>query len=218
VRVLGVDRSQGGWAVVALDDGDARVAAVSTIAELLDDPATVIAVDIPMGEVSPSGRRADGEARRFLPGRASTIFTPPLLAACAVESYDDARAISRSLTGGSVSRQAWGLRGGMLDARPHWCADPMRFRESHPECAFHAMSGAVVTTKKGTAEGTGDRLALLHDEGIDLGPTAGRRITTDVIDAAAIAWCALRIARGEAFSMPSPPERDAAGRPVAIWV
>ena len=56
-------------------------------------------------------------------------------------------------------------------------------------------------------------------EGIDLGATAGRRITTDVIDAAAVAWCALRIAGGgEAFSMPSPPERDAAGRPVAIWV
>jgi predicted RNase H-like nuclease len=218
VRVLGVDGCKGGWAVVALDDGTAHVEIVSTIADLLDDPATVIAVDIPMGEVSSSGRRAEIEARRFLPGRASTVFAPPLLAACAAESYDDARTITRSLTGASISRQAWGLRRGMLDARPHWCADPLRFRESHPECALRAMSGAVVTTKKGTAAGTEDRLALLHAQGIDLGAADDRRITTDVIDAAAIAWCARRVARGEAFSLPSPPERDADGRPVAIWV
>lgn len=216
--MLGVDGCRGGWAVVALEDGHVETLSVSTIAELLGDPATVIAVDIPMGEIGPSGRRAEVEARRYLPGRASTIFTPPLLAACAAPSYDEARAITRSITGASVSRQAWGLRRAMLDARPHWGVDPLRFHESHPECAFRAMAGEVLTTRKATVEGARERLALLRVQGIDLGPTHDRRLATDLIDAAAIAWSAQRVARGEAFSLPSPPEHDAQGRPVAIWV
>jgi predicted RNase H-like nuclease len=219
VRVLGVDGCKDGWAVVAIEDG--RVSdtlVVESIADLVDDPATVIAIDIPMGEVAPTGRRAEGEARRFLPGRASTIFTPPPLVACGATSYDEARAITRSIRGSSISHQAWGLRRAMLDARPHWCADPIRLRESHPECSFRAMAGKVVKTKKRTPAGAEDRTALLHSHGIELGALAERRWGTDVIDAAAIAWTADRIARGEGFSLPSPPERDADGRPVAIWV
>jgi predicted RNase H-like nuclease len=40
----------------------------------------------------------------------------------------------------------------------------------------------------------------------------------DVLDACACAVSALRMARGEAQSFPSPPGRDAHGVPVAIWV
>jgi predicted RNase H-like nuclease len=39
-----------------------------------------------------------------------------------------------------------------------------------------------------------------------------------VLDACACAVSALRIARGEAQSFPSPPGRDAHGVPVAIWI
>jgi predicted RNase H-like nuclease len=39
----------------------------------------------------------------------------------------------------------------------------------------------------------------------------------DVLDAAAAAWSAQRIARGEAKSLPSPPEEDERGREIAIW-
>ncbi|MGH9461043.1 MAG: DUF429 domain-containing protein [Vicinamibacteria bacterium] len=39
----------------------------------------------------------------------------------------------------------------------------------------------------------------------------------DVLDAAAASWSAARIARGEAASLPAPPERDANGYPMAIW-
>ncbi|MFI6764988.1 DUF429 domain-containing protein [Streptomyces sp. NPDC050355] len=50
----------------------------------------------------------------------------------------------------------------------------------------------------------------------DLGD-AGRTPPDDVLDAAAAAWTAHRIACGRARSVPNPPERDAGGRPVAIW-
>jgi predicted RNase H-like nuclease len=39
----------------------------------------------------------------------------------------------------------------------------------------------------------------------------------DILDAAAVAWTATRIASGRAASLPSPPQPDDAGRPIAIW-
>nr|WP_246594095.1 DUF429 domain-containing protein [Streptomyces auratus] len=50
----------------------------------------------------------------------------------------------------------------------------------------------------------------------DLGD-AGRTPPDDVLDAAAAAWTADRIARGRARPLPNPPERTAGGCPVAIW-
>jgi predicted RNase H-like nuclease len=40
---------------------------------------------------------------------------------------------------------------------------------------------------------------------------------SDLIDACAAAWTAIRVARREAVSFPDPPERDAFGLPIAIW-
>jgi predicted RNase H-like nuclease len=40
----------------------------------------------------------------------------------------------------------------------------------------------------------------------------------DVYDAAAMAWTARRVARGEAVSLPDPPEVFSDGIPSAIWV
>jgi predicted RNase H-like nuclease len=47
--------------------------------------------------------------------------------------------------------------------------------------------------------------------------SADRVGALDLIDAAAAAWSAWRIARDEARSLPEPPETAADGRPVAIW-
>ncbi|NUP38908.1 MAG: DUF429 domain-containing protein, partial [Streptomyces sp.] len=50
----------------------------------------------------------------------------------------------------------------------------------------------------------------------ELGP-AGRVPPDDVLDAAAAAWSAHRIALGTAASLPDPPETTRDGLPVAIW-
>jgi predicted RNase H-like nuclease len=223
VRVLGVDGCARGWAVVGLDGGRVtHVHVAACLADVVDDPAVVIAVDTPMGEPRSGARGAEREARRLLRGRASTIFTPPPLAALDCETYDEARAVSLATTGKKISTQAWGLRRAMRDARPHWLAAPERLREAHPECSFARIAGAVVTTRKSTPAGQADRRALLASVGLDRAPhldaLAGRAVEVDLVDAAAIAWTADRIARGAADSLPDPPERDADGRPVAIWV
>ena len=63
------------------------------------------------------------------------------------------------------------------------------------------------------------RLGLLRAEGVDLPDdldAAGDVPTDDVLDAAAAAWSAHRIARGAAKSLPDPPQNDR-GQSIAIW-
>ncbi len=64
------------------------------------------------------------------------------------------------------------------------------------------------------------RRALLAGAGIDLPDEpgrAGRAAPDDVLDAAAAAWSARRIASGCACSVLEHPPRDGGGRPVAMW-
>jgi predicted RNase H-like nuclease len=42
-------------------------------------------------------------------------------------------------------------------------------------------------------------------------------VPAGILDAAAAAWTATRIARGQATSLPDPPQPGEAGQSVAIW-
>ena len=219
-RVLGVDGCRQGWVAVALVDSRfAAARLVGGFAELVDDPAAVIGVDIPLGAAS-IRRAADDSARELLGPRRSSVFQPPPRDLLDVSDYASANAASRARHGFGIMRQAWNLKPKMLDAEPHWHASVDRIFEVHPELAFAAIGGAPRPHAKKTWSGTKDRTALLHGVGIelpdDLG-AAGIAGIDDVLDAAAVAWSAARIAAGTACSVPTPPERGSAGRPVAIW-
>jgi len=93
--------------------------------------------------------------------------------------------------------------------------------ESHPEVPFWALAGGrPMQYPKKSWNGQMERRRLLADAGIVLpdGLTgrAGEVPVDDVLDAAAMAWTARRVADGVAIPLPSPPERIA-GRDVAIW-
>jgi predicted RNase H-like nuclease len=51
----------------------------------------------------------------------------------------------------------------------------------------------------------------------DLGPAGERAGIDDVLDAAAAAWTARRLANGQAWPMPDPPETFSDGLACAIW-
>ena len=226
MRVLGVDGCPRGWIVVELTDGvvsDCCFAA--SFAEITTRDASVIGVDIPLGEppMPPAtGRATDRVARAFLQGPAkSSVFNAPPWATLLREDYADANRLAREVVGKGLSRQSWGLRSKILDATPHWAAAPQRLYEVHPEVSFQALAGGPIEGAKKTWSGHRARLGLLRGAGIELPDNPGAAGTEgaidDVIDAAVVAWSAARIARGAARSLPEPPERDVDGHPVAIW-
>jgi predicted RNase H-like nuclease len=76
VRVAGIDGTKGGWVAIVLEDGrfaGDRLLPVETQFDELSD-ALILAIDVPIGF---GPRMADGAARTFLAGSASTVFTIP---------------------------------------------------------------------------------------------------------------------------------------------
>jgi predicted RNase H-like nuclease len=89
----------------------------------------------------------------------------------------------------------------------------------HPEVSFRALGGRPLPASKRTWAGQAARRGLLEGAGIRLPDQLGRAgvaAPDDVLDAAAAAWSAHRIADGRAASLPHPPQPDPLGRPIAI--
>jgi predicted RNase H-like nuclease len=86
--------------------------------------------------------------------------------------------------------------------------------------SFSLLTGATIMAGKRSAAGSAARRLALADAGIavptNLAEARGVALD-DVLDAAAVAWSARRIAAGRARSFPDPPERLADGRLAAIW-
>ncbi|HEV2993616.1 MAG TPA: DUF429 domain-containing protein [Acidimicrobiia bacterium] len=220
-RVAGVDACRAGWVAVVLVDGrfaEAHLAAC--FAELVDDPAAIIGVDIPLGSRG-YPRAADVAARARLGSRRSSVFDPPPPEVLEAPDLATANQIARAAYDRGVSAQAWNLRAKMRDVAPHWEAAPERIFEVHPEVSFAQLGHAWMSHAKHTWAGARERSELLARTGIDVPDdlgAAGAAGVDDVLDAAAVAWTATRIAAREATTLPDPPEVDAGGRPVAIWV
>jgi predicted RNase H-like nuclease len=99
---------------------------------------------------------------------------------------------------------------------------PHRVVEVHPEASFAQLAGAALRSRKSSWAGTVLRRRLLAAAGIglpdDLGPAGEKAGVDDVLDAAAAAWTALRVLRGQARPCPDPPERFSDGLASAIWI
>lgn len=224
--VIGFDGWTGGWVGVALSDGRvADVVVAGRLAEIVHslDRMAVIGVDIPIGLPSTPPRRADVEAKRLLGARASTVYFTPPRAVLEAATYTDARRVSRELFGRGVSAQSYALRSRILEV-DELAHDP-RFHEIHPELAFSTMGDATPAPPKKTWAGHVTRRRLLEGHGIvlpdDLGQ-AGSVPPDDILDAAAVAWSAARVAAGEARCLPAedPPLDPATEAPVPdgrIW-
>lgn len=222
--VVGVDACPGGWVAVALRGGrfagadmDAALAALLTRV-----PAgAVVAVDIPLGLLEAGRRRADELALGRVAPHRSRVFPVPPRPVWEESDYGAANERCRSLTGSGLSRQSWGLVTKLREANACRDGGERRLYEVHPEVSFAAMSGGhPVASSKKSWNGQVRRRRLLGKQGIvlpdELGP-AGRVPPDDVLDAAAAAWSAHRIALGTAVSLPDPPETTRDGLPVAIW-
>ena len=222
--VLGIDACRGGWVGIALRDG--RYAGAHVAERLVDlvastPDAAAIGVDMPLGLVDAGTRGTDAAAKRLLGRRRSTVFEIAPRACWDAATHAEATARSVALMGKDMSIQSWGLRAKLLEANALYDADVLPLWEVHPELSFVGIGLRAEDGSKKTWRGQRARLRVLAAAGIEvpegLGPDVARVPADDVLDAAAVAWSADRVARGVAQCMPDPPQRNERGQRIAIW-
>jgi predicted RNase H-like nuclease len=206
--VAGIDGTKGGWVAIALENGvfvhDLLIDEIESYFDMFAS-VDVLAIDVPIG-FGPRG--ADSAARSYLKGSASTVFTTlpedtlerPFGPGLGVSAQT--HALGRRIV--HVTRLA------QSDARIH---------EIHPEVSFRIMNnGQPLRYRKKTTGGMFERIELLKKQGIEVGTLTetAKAPLDDVLDAAAAAWSAHRIALGCAGSLPAPPEL-VDGRHICIW-
>lgn len=221
VRVAGVDACKQGWVAVLVDDDQVEdVLTFASFRPLLSSLSDrdAIGVDIPIGMPQTATRRADREARRFVGSRAPSVFDTPPRAVLEAPTYEEARNISLSKYGRGVSAQSYRLREKLLDVDRARSGHPIF--EVHPEVSFCGLAGKPLAHNKRSWNGQMLRRRLLMGAGLALPDElddAAAVAVDDVLDAAVVAWSAMRIARGAAISIPEPPEDDERGYSMAIW-
>jgi predicted RNase H-like nuclease len=200
---LGVDAARRGWVAIALRDGRFEDCAwkpeFQALLESYPD-AVVVGVDVPIG-LPDAGvrRRADSVARRFVGARRSSVFFTPPRAVVEAAGYTEARALEPS-----TSAQSFALSRAILDVDR---ARDERVREVHPEVSFAVLAGEPLKAPKRSWNGQQERLRLLDAAGIripeELDGVPGTVPADDIVDAAVVAWSAMRIARREHVTFPA---------------
>ena len=181
------------------------------------------AVDMPIGFVDhPRPPRAcEAEARKLLPGKASSVFPTPCRAALDCTTHAEANAVSRSL-GVGLNQQTFRLFPKMREV-DQLLRDKPALRalvyEAHPELAFARMNGGKpVLSKKRRPDGYAERRRLLARHGF---PCKVERLAgaarDDILDAMAVCRTALLIAEGRATRLGSSDTRDRHGLAMNIW-
>jgi predicted RNase H-like nuclease len=225
-RVLGVDACKTGWVGIALGDHGLVPYFAAHIDELLtaadnDGPIQVVGIDMPIGLPDSGVRQADLLARLEIGVRRSSVFMTPVRAALHADTHARAVEINRRVTGHGISIQAFALKSRLLEVDAWVRQAPHRVVEVHPEVSFARLAGRHLRSAKSTWAGAETRRQLLAAAGIhltgDLGVTGAAAKVDDILDAAAAAWTARRVLRGQARSLPDPPQTFSDGLPSAIW-
>jgi predicted RNase H-like nuclease len=195
---------------------------VKTLADACEG-LSVLAVDMPIGfvDVPRPPRACEIEARRRLPGKASSVFPTPCRPVLDCATHAEANALSKPL-GVGINQQTFQLFPKMNEVDRLLRDMPALQRivyEAHPELAFARMNGGKpVLAKKRRPDGHAERSALLARHGfrvdVDRLPGAAR---DDILDAVACCRTATLITEGRATRLGPPDVRDRYGLPMNIW-
>jgi predicted RNase H-like nuclease len=234
MRVAGADGCRGGWIVATLDAEHhttrphaAEIAFVprldDTVQALRQGRLAVLGIDMPIGLPDRTPRASDAALRARLGPRRSSVFPTPARAVLAAHDFAEALAANRAALGTGLSIQAWNLVAKMREIDgllgPE---DQPAAVEVHPESSFAEMNSSPLATRKTTPAGRAERRGLLaaHLDGLaDARGTAARKLPeVDVLDAAAAAWTAWRVACGAAVWIGDPAARDRRGLAMLVAV
>jgi predicted RNase H-like nuclease len=218
-----LDACAGGWVAVTLafsasDASFTPFIASIQVAPTLDELSLsgVVGIDMPLGLLAEGWRESDALARRTLGRRGVTVFAIPPRPVWQQSTYAKANQACRDLTGKGLSAQTWGLRGKLLEADEYRRKSPARLYEVHPELAFAALAGAPLQESKHTKAGLAVRRELLEQAGLTLPPRVPGAAENDLLDAAAVACSARRIAAGDAITLTNPSQRADDNTEIAI--
>jgi len=219
----GADGCRTGWVICRRDArGVLDIRLVKTLAEACEG-LSVLAVDMPIGFVDTPrpGRECEGQARKLLPGKASSVFPTPCRPALACTTHANANAASRKL-GMGLNQQTFHLFTKMREVDELLRTQPRLKRivyEAHPELAFARMNGdKPVLSKKRKPEGYAERCRLLARHGFEC--TVDRlsgAARDDILDAIAVCRTALLIGERKATRLGPARARDRYGLPMNIW-
>lgn len=224
IVVLGVDGWSKGWVGVELRDGRFAAAHVaSRLEEFIKEvpAATAIGVDMPLGLVNSGERDADRAVKSKLGRRSSSLFVMPPRPVFSQLDHAAGSALCKAMTGKGISIQAWGLKTKLLEANALHESGGLPLWEVHPELSFMELGLRPEDGSKKIWRGQRARLRVLEAAAIvlpeDLGHAVAKVPADDVLDAAAAAWSAHRIALGIATCIPNPPQLNERGQQLAIW-
>lgn len=235
-QVVGVDGCRTGWVSVCLTDRLADVSWSQSIAEVWarGQSSDLLLLDMPIGLPSgPADCRPEPEARLLLPGRTATLFSVPCRQATHANDYAAANAVNRDILGRGLSRQSYALCAAIREVDDFLEVLPQargKIWESHPELCFAYLKGQgrsfTPLASKHTASGQQERIDLLlacepRTQDVLAQAKANphlNRLTTDVLDALALAVCA-KLGLHQGFrSIPEYPTQDVKGLWMSIRV
>ena len=231
--VAGVDAAKGGWviAITATTPGSPvafslRPSFADVWAEARSQEMLAVGVDMPIGLPAQERRRSDIKARELLGPRRSSLFWTPPLSVLDTADHAEANQLSKETTSRGLSIQAFHLLPKVREVRAVLTPDDLAAEarpqavEVHPETSFAVLAGQPMSASKRQPAGQAERLAALASEFDNLHaappPLSGATLD-DLLDAAAAAWTARRMAAGTAVAL-GQSEVDETGYPMAIWV
>jgi predicted RNase H-like nuclease len=218
IVAAGIDGCRAGWvAAIAHGDTTTELRLFSDLDAAVrwrerDAGAAVVGVDVPLGLPPRAGPRpCDRDARGELGPRWMCVFAPPdrellgLDFAAAREVVHRRRRADLAGEHPVMPHQTINIAPKIAEADRVLRADPRRqewLLEVHPELSFQALAGAPLEPKR-TSTGAARRLVLAAGQF----PDAPQRLDgcpwpraqvarDDLLDAYAVLWTALRVARG----------------------
>jgi predicted RNase H-like nuclease len=165
-RIVGVDGCKGGWIACSVERGRVVGELFTDFRQLATAHANaLILIDIPIGLTQTRPRGLESEARKLLPGRASSVFPVPCREAVYAKSYEAAVKKNEQRFGKRLSKQSWFICDKIVDVDRQLRSEPnlkRRVFESHPELAFHLLSGVSLGYSKKLSAGQNERLDIIH--------------------------------------------------------
>ena len=222
----GADGCRTGWVVCRRDaNGTLDVRVVKTLAEACEG-LSILAVDMPIGfvDVPRPARQCEVEARKLMPGKASSVFPTPCRAVLACTTHADANATSRRL-GIGINQQTFHLFPKMREVDELLRTRPRLkgiVHEAHPELAFARLNGGKPLDSKHTKSGLARRKEILEAQGFTnldnwLRDLRGKGAKADdLFDACALIFTARNILQGRARHVPEIAECDSRGLRMSI--